>query len=62
MNLPTQDTCFQKWLASQSDSDLRQASREDVGDMIRDRVRVEIERRGLSIVLLARPTSSTDQQ
>lgn len=36
---------FQKWLASQSDDDLRQALREDVGEMIRNGVREEIEGR-----------------
>lgn len=45
MKLPTQDTCFRNWLASQSDDDLHQALREDVGEMIRDQLRTEIERR-----------------
>jgi len=44
-NLPTYDTCFHNWLDSQSNDDLRQAIHEDVGEMIRNRVRVEIDRR-----------------
>jgi hypothetical protein len=46
-NLPSFNACIKNWLDSQSDDDLRQALREDVGEMIRDRVREEIERRGV---------------
>lgn len=52
-NLPTQDACFRNWLASQSDDDLRQALGADVGDMIRDRVRDEIDRRGVAAQIIA---------
>lgn len=52
MNLPTQDTCFRKWLASQTDDDLRGTLAENVGSMIRDRVRDEIERRGLTAQII----------
>ena len=52
MKLPTQDTCFRNWLASQSDNDLRRTLNEDVGDMIRDRVHDEIEHRGIAADIL----------
>lgn len=58
MNLPTQDTCFQNWLASQTDDDLRQALGADVGGMIRDRLRTEINRRGLAAKII--PFSEID--
>lgn len=52
MNLPTQDTCFQNWLASQSDNDLRSALAEDVGELIKGRVRREIEGCGVDADIL----------
>jgi hypothetical protein len=44
------DACFQNWLVSQSDNDLRQVMSEDVGEMIRDRAVAEIERRGVGAI------------
>lgn len=51
-NLPSFNACFQNWLDSQSDDDLRHALREDIGEMIRDKVREEIERRGTTATRL----------
>lgn len=46
-NLPTFDEGFQTWLDSQSDEDLHAGLRDDVGEMIDERVEGELERRAL---------------
>jgi len=59
LNLTTQENCFGNWLASQTDDDLRQALGADVGPLIKDHIRREIERRNMTAVIL--PFTHTDQ-